>query len=83
MKILAVLVADAFQNVVRPTIEKFGGISVSDQPVVVDENLISSRHPDDVAHFIGAIRDWLQHAPKLQRTPAQRPHEPASISAEQ
>ena len=69
--------------VVRPTIEKFGGIWVGDQPVVVDGNLISSRHPDDVAHFIGAIRDWLQNAPKLQRTPAQGPHEPASINAEQ
>jgi putative intracellular protease/amidase len=50
--------------VVRPTIEKFGGIWVGDQPVVVDGNLISSRHPDDVAHFIGAIRDWLKNAPK-------------------
>ena len=69
--------------VVRPTIEKFGGIWVGDQPVVVDETLISSRHPDDVAHFIGAIRDWLQNVPKLQRTPAQGPHEPASISPEQ
>jgi deglycase len=69
--------------VVRPTIEKFGGIWVGDQPVVVDGNLISSRHPDDVAHFIGAIRDWLQNAPKLQRTPAKGPHEPASINEEQ
>ena len=40
------------------------GIWVGDQPVVVDGNLISSRHPDDVAHFIGAIRDWLKNAPK-------------------
>ena len=69
--------------VVRPTIEKFGGIWVGDQPVVVDGNLISSRHPDDVAHFIGAIRDWLQNAPKLQRTPAKGPHEAASINEEQ
>jgi putative intracellular protease/amidase len=69
--------------VVRPTIEKFGGIWVGDQPVVVDGNLISSRHPDDVAHFIGAIRDWLQNAPKLQRAPAKGPHEPASINEEQ
>jgi hypothetical protein len=30
-----------------------------DQPVVVDGNLISSRHPDDMPQFIGAIRDWL------------------------
>ena len=69
--------------VVRPTIEKFGGIWVGDQPVVVDGNLISSRHPDDVAHFIGAIRDWLQNAPKRQRTPAKGPHEAASINEEQ
>ncbi len=43
--------------VVRPTIDKFGGIWVGDQPVMVDGNLISSRRPNDVAHFIGAIRD--------------------------
>jgi hypothetical protein len=28
-------------------------------PVVVDDNLISSRHPDDMPHFTDAIRAWL------------------------
>ena len=53
--------------VVRPTVEQFGGIWSEDQPVVVDGNLISSRHPDDLVHFAGAIRDWLRST-----TPAQR-----------
>lgn len=45
--------------VVQPIVEKFGGIWRDDEPVVVDGNLISSRHPDDIAHFSGAIRNWL------------------------
>lgn len=45
--------------VVRPAVEKFGGIWSDDKPVVVDRNLISSRHPDDVPQFVGAIREWL------------------------
>jgi protease I len=45
--------------VVQPTVEEFGGIWSDDQPVVVDENLISSRHPDDVPQFAAAIRAWL------------------------
>jgi protease I len=45
--------------VIRPIVEKYGGIWRDDAPVVVDGNLISSRHPDDMAHFSGAIRDWL------------------------
>jgi protease I len=45
--------------VVRPIVERFGGVWLEDQPVVVDDNLISSRHPDDVPHFTGAIREWL------------------------
>lgn len=36
--------------VVRPTVEKFGGVWSEDKPVVVDRNLISSRHPDDMPH---------------------------------
>ena len=48
--------------VIRPIVEKYGGIWRDDQPVVVDGNLISSRHPDDIAHFSRAIRDWFaQH----------------------
>ncbi|MTH15605.1 type 1 glutamine amidotransferase domain-containing protein [Flavobacterium sp. LC2016-01] len=35
-----------------------GGI-VSDQPVVVDANIITSRHPIDVADFSKAVESWL------------------------
>lgn len=44
---------------VRPAIETAGGIWVSAEPVVVDGNMISSRHPDDVPHFSKAISRWL------------------------
>jgi len=47
--------------VIRPIVEKYGGIWRDDQPVVVDGNLISSRHPDDIAQFSGAIREWFVH----------------------
>ena len=45
--------------VIRPIVEKYGGIWRDDAPVVVDGNLISSRHPNDMAHFSSAIREWL------------------------
>jgi putative intracellular protease/amidase len=45
--------------VIRPIVEKYGGIWRDDQPVVVDGNLISSRHPSDMPHFSRAIREWL------------------------
>jgi len=45
---------------IRPTVEKFGGIWSDDKPVVVDGNLVSSRHPDDIADFIAGIRAWLR-----------------------
>lgn len=38
---------------------KNAGGSVSDQPVVVDGNLITSRHPIDVADFSRAVENWL------------------------
>lgn len=53
--------------VVRPTVEQFGGIWSEDQPVVVDDNLISSRNPDDMVHFTGAIREWLRHTTQAER----------------
>jgi protease I len=46
--------------VVRPIVEKYGGRWQEDEPVVVDNNLISSRHPDDIPYFIEAIRSWLE-----------------------
>jgi deglycase len=45
--------------VIRPIVEQYGGIWREDAPVVVEGNLISSRHPNDMAHFSSAIRDWL------------------------
>ena len=47
--------------VIRPIVERYGGIWRDDMPVVVDGNLISSRHPDDINHFSSAIRGWLAH----------------------
>jgi protease I len=56
------LAKDYPELVIRPIVEKYGGIGRDDQPVVVDGNLISSRHPDDIAYFSGAIREWFaQH----------------------
>jgi putative intracellular protease/amidase len=50
--------------VVQPTEEQFGGIWSDDQPVVIDGNLISSRHPDDMPYFAGAIRDLRKTSPQ-------------------
>jgi protease I len=58
--------ADEFPDlVIRPEVEACGGIWVEDQPAVVDRNLISSRHPDDVARFTAAIQKWIDDE-KLQ-----------------
>lgn len=38
---------------------KNAGGSVSDEPVVTDGNLITSRHPIDVADFSRAVEKWL------------------------
>jgi deglycase len=46
--------------VVRPIVEKYGGRWQEDKPVVIDNNLISSRHPDDIPYFVEAIRSWLE-----------------------
>jgi AraC family transcriptional regulator len=35
------------------------GIWSDDQPVVIDANLVSSRHPNDIEFFTGGIRQWL------------------------
>src|SRR5262245_36479753 len=45
--------------VIRPIVEKYGGIWSEDKPVVVDGNLVSSRHPSDMQHFIDGIDGWL------------------------
>jgi protease I len=51
--------------IIQPIVEKYGGIWCDDAPVVVDGNLVSSRHPNDMAHFSSAIRDWLAHNSSL------------------
>jgi protease I len=49
-----------FQDlVIRPIVEENGGIWSDDKPVVIDGNLVSSRHPNDIADFIEGIRRWL------------------------
>jgi protease I len=55
------LTAEYPELVIRPIVETYGGIWRDDVPVVVDGNLISSRHPNDIAHFSSAIRTCLSH----------------------
>lgn len=43
---------------IQVDLKNAGGI-VSDQPVVVDANIITSRHPIDVADFSKAVASWL------------------------
>ena len=45
--------------VIRPIVEENGGIWSDDQPVVIDANLVSSRHPNDIEYFTRGIRQWL------------------------
>jgi deglycase len=45
--------------VIKPIVEQNGGIWSDDKPVVIDANLVSSRHPNDIADFIEGIRRWL------------------------
>jgi protease I len=40
------------------------GCEYADQPVVIDGNLITSRHPDDLPQFCTAIIEWLRKAPQ-------------------
>jgi len=51
--------------VIRPIVEENGGIWSDDKPVVIDANLVSSRHPNDIEYFIEGIRKWLS---QLSRT---------------
>jgi len=45
--------------VIKPIVEENGGIWSDDKPVVIDANLVSSRHPNDIEYFIAGIRQWL------------------------
>ena len=47
--------------VIKPIVEENGGIWSDDKPVVIDGNLVSSRHPNDIEHFITGIRQWLSN----------------------
>lgn len=45
---------------IKSVVEDYGGRWREDKPVVIDNNLISSRHPNDIPYFIEAIRKWLK-----------------------
>ena len=45
---------------IAPTVQELGGKWHDDKPVIIDRNLISSRHPDDANDFTNAIADWLK-----------------------
>lgn len=68
---IGVLVADGFQDseyfLPKFEIEKMGVqtevISLTREPI----ELISSRNPDDMVHFPGAIREWLRNTTQVQR----------------
>lgn len=47
------------------------GAKVVDQPVVVDGNIVTSRNPDDVEAFTGAILDLVEEATKETASDAQ------------
>ena len=51
------------------------GATVKDQAVVVDDNWITSRKPDDLKQFSDAIVDALEGGDEAR---AQRPSEPAA-----
>jgi protease I len=46
--------------VIRSIVEEYGGLWVDDKPVVIDGNLVSSRHPNDVPYFTDGIHSWLK-----------------------
>ena len=45
---------------IAPTVKELGGKWHDDKPVVINRNLISSRHPDDANDFTNAIAQWLE-----------------------
>jgi deglycase len=45
--------------VIRQIVVENGGIWSDDKPVVIDANLVSSRHPNDIEYFTDGIRQWL------------------------
>jgi len=53
--------------VIRPIVEENGGIWSDDKPVVIDANLVSSRHPNDIEYFTEGIRQWLSGRSRTAR----------------
>jgi len=53
--------------VIRPIVEENGGIWSDDKPVVIDANLVSSRHPNDIEFFTEGIRQWLSGRSRTAR----------------
>jgi len=49
------------------------GANVVDEAVVVDENIVTSRKPDDVEPFTNAVIDLVENAPEV--TEIRNPHE--------
>jgi protease I len=51
------------------------GARVVDEPVVVDGNIVTSRKPDDVEAFTGAVIDLVENAPEVAeiRQPSELP----------
>ena len=51
------------------------GANVVDEAVAVDENIITSRKPDDVEHFTNAVIDLVESAPEVSeiRNPREVP----------
>jgi protease I len=54
---------------IKKDIERAGAVYV-DEPVIIDGNLISSRHPIDLAVFLAAVSDWLVAAKIIEKAPA-------------
>lgn len=42
------------------------GAKVTDEPVVIDGNIVTSRNPDDVEAFTNAIIDLIEDAPEVE-----------------
>ena len=49
------------------------GANVVDEAVVVDENIVTSRKPDDVEPFTAAVIDLIQRAPAIGGARTQEP----------
>lgn len=53
-------------NDIRTDLRNAGATVIEDQSSVVDGNLLTSRDPNDLAHFSAAIENWLKNAARSQ-----------------